>query len=1332
MKLFSSILVTTAIPNFVKQVWLFFIVLFTFPFSAQSKQFSNFSVNEGLPDRLVRTIAQDELGFIWIGTPQGLVRFDGYNFKYFKTSNNDPYIQSIHKDNFSNFYLGHRAKGLSLKEKALFRSSSIIHNNLSVYNITSNKTNLFLSTTEGLFIYPYTDGQVNLEKNTTLLEKNEAVITALESNDFLLVGKRKGLSIYKKAPNQQYRLAKTKFKSHKINAIERFEDKIYVGTNKGLYLLKKGLGVDSPEQPIIRETVSRLTVIHDELWVATQLNGVYKLKNTSLSHMSHKPFVKNSLPDNTINTSFLDYSNNIWLGTFEKGVIATNNQKLAFNNIEYEQSCISQRVIKAFLKIDNSLLVGTDSGSYLLTKASCTPIQNIEKPSEKLAIYSFSEQSDSVILMGTNLGLAKINLEETPSYSLLNTHRKPNYFIFPFEKNNYLVGSYDGLYSYNSDNHHFSKVTGSKAIANAAFYQAAIYSGSVIFATSNGIAELNSEQKISKFAVTSDIKEKIFGLLNHSDELLFFGELGKLYKYTKHNKKLETFSLPLAATNIKVLSASQANNKLWLGTSNGLYTFTLSDSTFKRYTIDDGLIDNSLVLASSYQSPDGKLYFGGRNGFNAFYPEDIKDNLVPPKVALTKLTRFNEEVVVGEDYEGFSIESPIEYLDELEIAHRDYVMGFEFAGLHFADPMRNQYQYKLEGFHEDWVSTDAKNRTATFTNLSPGDYTFRVRAANKDGIWSLEEDNVALKIKVHPAPWLSWWAFTLYGLIVLGSILWFIRYRTQAAIARSRELELEVASRTKEIATQKNVIESLLERKNELFANISHEFRTPLTLILGPLEKELKALDSPKNPKHLQMIQRNATRLLGMVEQILKLTELKKEDTVNKVPHAVNPALEAIVESFASLAESKQIALSLSLDTDANVMAANDALEVMVGNLVSNAIKYTPEGGQVFVQSKLLDNTIQIQVTDTGVGMTKAQQDEVFERFVRLDKTSDIAGTGIGLSIVKELILAHDGQVQVESVDGQGSTFTITLPTTEQAALSDTHSIKSIEHLTQGDTAASEVTQTSEESLTDTQQELVLIIDDNPDMRDYIQEVLSSNYHCITADRGEAGIELAKAQVPDLIICDIMMPGIDGYEVAKRLRDDIITSHIPLVLLTAKGDKESRIQGWNENIDDYMTKPFDEEELRARVGNIIDIRNILSRKAGQEVTSTESKLDKASQPETQKPPAKTLNKKEQAFVDKLMTVIEDNYQNPELKRQDIASLMAISERQLQRKLKSLIDQSSIEILRELRLEKAAAKLQDGLQVNLVADSCGFGSPSHFIYSFKAKFGKTPKQFQTQH
>ena len=1308
--------------------------------------FKKITVSDGLSERYIQAIIQDEQQNIWFATIDGITKYNGYKYSILPSQK---IVRQLKSTNFTtlsfdqnNVLWSGTAKGQILQYNPKNDQETIIDlpTSDSVVSIAAFK-NLYISTRNSVFIL--SRNQENTLESINLPAKGKFQTI----KDTLYYVSPKG--IYLLNNSSSFELVSKFSNDFIVNNVSNQDDLIWIATTKGAFSFDTTTHhINHVKHSVIaNQNITDVLAQHSNTWFATEDKGVYLLNNSAINHFNSNKLIPDSLSDNNITTLFLDNSDNLWLGTFNYGANKSTPKQVNFGNHKnLPQNCFGKGIIYNFFNNNGRTLIASSNGLVEVSDKVCQKLPLINHLN--YSAYSILKDNESIYI-GTNKGLATISNGALRLIALENNPQEHIYFIESTE-DNIIFGTYAGLYNYKPTLNTIEKITTSSDTKTKyhSFHSVATLNNHIFYATNEGLYKsdklLLNIEKINNPSINSS---EINYILSHNNKLLMAMDKGPLLFLDQELGLVEAFQLPV--NNVSVLAINvDSNNNLWISSNRGLFRVNIKKKAIKHFREADGLQSDVFVRGATYRAPDGKLYFGGRNGFNAFYPEDIQDNLVPPKVVLTELRRFNKVVEPDmmpeavEAMDGFKIDTPIEYLDELVIGHRDYVISLEFAGLHYADPMRNQYQYKLEGLHQDWIETDASNRVATFTNLAPGDYVFRVRAANKDGIWSLPEDEVALSIRVNPAPWLSWWAYTLYTLFIVGTILWFIRYRTQAAVKRSRELEQEVAARTKEIHTQKEVIEGLLERKNELFANISHEFRTPLTLILGPLEKELKALDSPKNPKHLAMIQRNAKRLLGMVEQILKLTELKKEETLAKLPHAVNPALEAIVESFKPLAESKQIKLTLDTDDNCNVLVSNDAQEVMLGNLISNAIKYTPQGGQVSITSKILQDNVQLSVTDTGVGITPEQQHDIFERFVRLDKTSDIAGTGIGLSIVKELVASHHGTIQVNSQEQQGSTFTLTLPTTEQAATNDSITLQSISHLVSTEPQHPRHTAPDNLEQDNHDQDTLLIIEDNPDMHDYIEQVLSSEYRCLTANRGQAGINIAIEQVPDLIICDIMMPGLNGYEVARQLRDDTITSHIPIVLLTAKGDKLSRIQGWNENIDDYMTKPFDEQELKTRISNILSIRNILRRKAGQELTQHTGQtqplantgqddntvLPVASQQEqTEANPQRTLNKKEQAFVDKLMQVIEDNYSNPDFQRKDMAALMFLSERQLHRKIKALLNQNTVEILREYRLRQSKSFIMDGEQITIVAEKCGFNSISHFSQTFKAFYGVSPSE-----
>ena len=877
------------------------------------------------------------------------------------------------------------------------------------------------------------------------------------------------------------------------------------------------------------------------------------------------------------------------------------------------------------------------------------------------------------------------------------------------------VATSAGLHRFSSSDLSVMEVIGKETRFNSI----SISSDSTLYAaTENGLAKWSKDDGLLFFVehkkpytiIYATSSSEIF-LGSRDGDLLLIDAHGNVIKNFRNSKEFEE------VTEFRSF-LSDDNGSVWIGTNNGLIRYSPDTDTSHRFVESDGLQGNIFTPIASKGKFSGKLYFSGVNGWNEFYPEDIVLNQTPPNVILTGVTRFGREVTTNT--EEFQLPTHPEYLESITFTHDDYVFGFEFAGIHFADPSRNQYAYQMEGFDPDWTYTDADNRRVTYTNLPWDDYTFRVKAANKDGIWN--EEGLSLAVTVLSPLWARWWAFVIYAIALIGAIIMYGQLRARAANKRAVQLEKQVQYRTqeisnqaKEIASQKRMIEQLLEKKETLFANVSHEFRTPLTLIMGPVEKMLADPALASYQESNKVVLRNAQRLLHLVEQLLKLSQVSAKDQTEMESVDVSEVVAFAIESFRPLAQEKHIVLDSALVSGCTVTSLKESIETIVTNLISNAIKYTPAHGTVRVAISEGDDSTIVSVSDTGSGISPEDQDLIFDRFTRLQQHAETQGTGIGLAMVKELVEAQGGTIQVRSAVGEGSEFIVELPNSAVIPESDAMQFDESEDSANGVFTGDNTGGASRDIKH--QGARVLVVDDYPDMRGFITDSLSPHFACETADNGKSGIEAALQEPPDIIVSDVMMPQMDGFEFSRRIRSDERLSHIPIILLTAKGDKDSRMQGWEAYVDEYLTKPFHPDELLMRIDAMLEVRSLLRDQVRDDI----SKAGRSAK----------LNQKDQAFVDKLLDIFAKRFNDPKLNRADIASAMAVSDRQLQRKLKALIGQNPSEMLRDYRLKQAIQLLEEGNQVSIVADMCGFGSPSQFIALFKKKHGMTPKQFQMQ-
>jgi signal transduction histidine kinase/CheY-like chemotaxis protein len=597
----------------------------------------------------------------------------------------------------------------------------------------------------------------------------------------------------------------------------------------------------------------------------------------------------------------------------------------------------------------------------------------------------------------------------------------------------------------------------------------------------------------------------------------------------------------------------------------------------------------------------------------------------------------------------------------------------------------------------------------------------------------VEQPITRLNIKVLPPFWLTWKAYSTYVLVFLSLFYFIYRYRTQQLKQMNLQLETSVQERTAELASSNARVSNLLKQKETLFANVSHEFRTPLTLISGPLEKLQEQISSEKGHQYFDIMQRNTQRLTQLVEQILDLSHLETAISSEKQLYDIETAIPILVESFKPLAMRKKQKLILNHHCLGGLELTKDALEKIILNLLSNAIKYTPLGGTITIVVKEVDNHFCLRITDTGDGISEEDLSKIFERFTRLDNSDSEMGSGLGLALVKELVAANHGQINVTSQIGKGTTFTLMFPLVssfDRALVSSlSEGLLSINQQPQpADIALNEQVGFVRETDGASEKPTLLIIEDNKDMRSFIQQSLQEHYRCLTAADGQVGIDLAIEHIPDLILSDLMMPVRDGFEVVDSIRQNELSAHIPIILLTARGDDKSRLTGWQKAVDDYIPKPFNVDELLLRIARLISIRGIIKKRMRH---ATDNQVEGHIVKDELEPSTNDLlfdSPKDHVFFNKLMDIIKLHYNDEHFGRAVAAGKLAISERQLNRKLSALVDYNFNELLRRFRLEKAKKLIKAGEQIGNVCYEVGFTSPSYFSRCFKAEFGCSPREF----
>jgi signal transduction histidine kinase/DNA-binding response OmpR family regulator len=751
----------------------------------------------------------------------------------------------------------------------------------------------------------------------------------------------------------------------------------------------------------------------------------------------------------------------------------------------------------------------------------------------------------------------------------------------------------------------------------------------------------------------------------------------------------------------------------WISTINGLSRFDPAKETFKNYDRQDGLQNNQYQYGACYKTPKGELIFGGITGFDIFNPADVRNNEYQPPVILTDFRIFNKPVPIGNSNKSI-LHKCIAETRQITLPFDQNVITFEFAALNYAKSAKNKYVYKLEGFEKDWNEA-GNQRTATYTNLDPGEYTFIVKAANSDDVWN--KHNLTVQIEVLPPYWKTWWFKLAIIIVILVSFyLLFMFWANRRYLKHELVFERERAKKLHELDMM----------KVRFFTNVSHEIRTPLTLILSPLEKMLHSEMSVKEMKdHLAIMSRNTQQLLKLVTQLL---DFRKVETGN-LKLELNKGdiivfIRDIVFSFSQLAQEKNITLEFNTtENEIYTFFDTDKLEKVINNLLSNSFKFTPDDGTIVVGISLVtddigdlkddmgkaEKFIEIVVKDNGIGIPESNLDKIFNRFFQSINTRNQTGTGIGLALTRELVKLHKGRVFVESKSGKGSKFTVRLPLDLEefdAMLSEEpDGTKKIFTLDPDHKPEEEIISGK----------ILLVVDDNADVRFFIRSHFEPDFKVMEANNGKEGLNLAFKYIPDVIISDILMPLLDGNEFCKRIKKDERTSHIPVILLTALSSQAHKMEGVVAGADDYITKPFDIILLRTKIENLIMLRNSLREKYSSEMVL--------------KPKNIAINTPDERFLQKTIETIEINITDPDFDIDKLSQTVGVSRTQMYRKLSVLTDMTVREFIKNIRLKRAAQLLeQNKMNISEIAFAVGFRDLSHFRKCFRQEFGMSASEY----
>jgi len=855
--------------------------------------------------------------------------------------------------------------------------------------------------------------------------------------------------------------------------------------------------------------------------------------------------------------------------------------------------------------------------------------------------------------------------------------------------------------------------------------------GQLYIGTISGLYILDtSTDKITPFTTGNEHQPYLRGKMIHAvyqdnDGVLWIGTNHGLDIYDTKTAMSYRVNKSRGLPDNNVVSITQdANGHLWLGTKNGLAQLIPSGTepfTFdvRSYYEDEGVQGPQFNRNSLCHTASGELVFGGVEGVTLFDPLKIKYNLNPPQVAITFLEIQNRKIEPGSCYDGKVIlKEDIRYTKELILDYRDRNFTLNIAALNYIFPRKSNLAFKMEGFDETWTTVDASSRSINYMNMSPGSYLFKVKAENNDKVQNPETHQ--FKITILPPFWMTTWAILLYVVLLLGFALLVIRIISHVEHKKSEKRQKQL------LIEQKHEMDEL---KLRFFTNVSHEFRTPLTLIVNPLERLIKKDTDPENITLLKLIHQNANQLLDLVNQLLDFRKLDMQgDVLTLSVGDIIPFIRDIVYSFKELSGRKNIRFFFSSSFDSLPMEFDkDKVYKIMVNLLSNAFKFTPEGGEIKVNVSLSYSTpsrseeLIIQVIDTGIGIKQEDQSRIFERFyqsIDLEKDNHSQGTGIGLHLCQEFVKLHGGKLTVESELGKGSVFTVSLPFNNK-------NLHEISHAAASTTVEAAADALNRENIPVTDsvpgmkdgKPVLVVIDDNAGFRKFMTLSLQDEFSVYEAPDGESGWEIILKEMPDMIVCDVMMPGIDGFELCRKVKNDLRTSHIPVILLTAKSGEESKIAGLESGADDYIGKPFNMDMLILKIRHTLELRVQMQKRILQ-FSSSGIRLSDVK-----------VNSLDEELIKKAVSYIEEHLSDPQLSVEKISREMGMSRVNFYKKTLSMTGKSPVELIRMIRIHKAGKLLENGhMRVSEVMLEVGINDIKLFRKYFKEEFGVLPSNY----
>ena len=1358
-------------------------------------RFRKIDMKSGLSYNSVLYVAEDHEKIIWIGTREGLNKFNGVDNVIYKhdfedsTSLSNNHINCIYESRINKVQWVGTAEGLNrynrLKDnfrQYLFTPDSTGLSNGYVKCIAEDSNNqLCIGTSNGLNIYnPKTECFRHILLEESSASSNNIISLFNDTTDGLWLGTKGGLflwSVHHQLPVRFDSLVKSELSDIEIRDIKKDKDGTYwVATEKnGLYSFTFSKGVVqnitrlfTGNSKILSDHIRNILIDNDSLWLST-LDGLCIINRTGgqITNLKYSPENPDGISNSSLHGILKDHSGGYWLATYTGGVNyyhPQNNLFPHFKRILGQKNSINSDVISCFwVDQKGNLWLGTGNGG----------LNFIDRKKNEVFIYKTGGQntisdnnikdlvpdSEGDLWIGTHDGLNFFNRKtnsfirythDTKNLNSLNQNQVET--IWVDEKGLVWIGMNVGIFQvYDPKERKFTNFPEVGNIVTRIFED---HMGRLWIAERSGLKCLDRKSRklvdISEYTagrqeqfrfvnwIGEDSKGKIW--IGTESSGLYIFKSGKTYHFNKNNGLIDNTVNAVLEDN---------SGDYWISTNKGISKITYIENDQEiphlqsiNFSAAHGLQGDQFEPGSAYKSASGQLYFGGTNGYNTFFPKDTKkQNYFPPVVfSEFQINFFTQSPRLS----GSPLQVPINEAKEIILKYHQRNVSFRFAGINSVNPDETYYRYQLTDLNDDWIDL-GRQRSLNFTYLPIGVHELKIKASTNPFEWDSNYKSIVLKVL--PPWWLTVWAFVFYAITIFLLLYAFFAYSQRWADLKNK-FRMEHFQREKE--------HELHESKLKFFTDVSHELRTPLTLIMAPLEKIMMETDTnEKLNTQLQLIQRNGNRMMQLIDQVLNLRKLETgHEKLQSAKGNIVTFLKEISLAFAEIAATKNIQFEYRPTVEKlSLWYDRDKMEIIIYNLLSNAIKNTPVGGRISMHLNIIDSTsvenasskgtskkIQnayISVEDNGRGISASNLTQIFNRFYTADEKENesIKGTGVGLELTRRMVELHKGQINVESQlatsELAGFTrFTVRLPIgkkhlTQEEMVVDfknsedpsryTHELKFREKL--GSLVPDQIG-IELPKLSDKDKQTLLIVEDNMEVRAFIRDLFRENYLIEEASDGMQGWKQAIEIVPDLVISDIMMPEMDGIQLCRKLKTDVRTSHIPVILLTARTTLTIKYEGLETGADDYITKPFSAQFLTLKVKNLIRQRGLLRQ---------HFELESIMMPELL-----TITSVDERLLKKAMDYIVKHIEDPAINVEKLSQELGLSRVHFYRKIKSLTNLTAVEFIRNVRLKRAGSLLEQGkLSVKEVQHMVGFESADYFRKCFKERFGVSPSEYPVQ-